>query len=85
MPGPGTKAPLILPAFGCGLARIAEARRIGSAAAAFPRFIGAPPLLKTIALVASVGAFLALRALVKALLLPFRALRGFRKDHSVPT
>lgn len=43
------------------------------------------PLLKTIALVASVAAFLAVRAVVKFLLLPFRALRNLRKDSPVST
>ena len=43
------------------------------------------PLLKTIALVVSVAAFLALRAFVKFLLLPFRALRHLRKNGPIST
>jgi len=42
-------------------------------------------LLKTIALVVSVAAFLALRAFVKFLLLPFRALRNIWKDNPIST
>lgn len=81
--------PTILPALGRGLLilrlhgrRSAEPARRSSS---IPSDGAREPLLKTIALVVSVAAFLALRAFVKFLLLPFRALRNLRKDSPIST
>ena len=40
--------------------------------------------MKTVLMIVSIAAFLMLRAVVKALLLPFRALRNLRRSPSAP-
>ncbi|GJD44501.1 hypothetical protein AFCDBAGC_2368 [Methylobacterium cerastii] len=81
--------PTILPALGRGLPVLRLHGRRSAEPARRPSSIPSDgvrePLLKTIALVVSVAAFLALRAFVKFLLLPFRALRNLRKDSPIST
>ena len=86
------RPPIISPAFGRGLRLAvrsggawAEIRRARSTTLFDSLLVEREPLLKTIALVVSVAAFLALRAFVKFLLLPFRALRNLRKDSPLST